>query len=115
MYQQKVENLLYQTETALKEEEKTLEYLEKEYLRVQESTKTIQEKIVQYQEILTKKLPFYQQYLPIENFDEEIQKSTYVDVQQELGILKEQQAQMNKELGLEAMEKQKKEHQEKIV
>ncbi len=115
MYQQKVENLLYQTETALKEEEKALEYLEKEYLRVQESTTTIQEKIAQYQEILTKKLPFYQQYLSAEIFDEEIQKSTYVDVQHELEVLQEQQAQMNKELGLEAMEQQKKEHQEKIA
>ncbi len=99
----------------LKEEEKSLEYLEKEYLRIQESTKTIQEKITQYQEILTRKLPFYQHYLSTEVFDEEIKKSTYVDVQNELEILKEQQNQMNKDLGLEAMERQKREQQEKIV
>lgn len=114
LYQQSIDTLIHQRESLLKDEKNALEQLDRELLRMQETTTILREKITHYQEILQQKLPFYQHYLSPEIFDEEIKKSSYVDIQAELELLQTEEENIKKTLGLEKIYQQQQERKQNI-
>ncbi len=114
-YQQQLATQTHQLENQIQEHKNQIQTLQKEYEHLQEQTTDIQKKIKQYKSILEKKLPFYQKYLAQQDFDTEIQKSTYVDIQNEHSHLQQQYQAIQENLGLEALQQQIATHQEQDI
>ncbi len=79
---------------------------QQEITSIQDQTKDADERIVHLTTLLEEKLPFYQEKIAPEDFEHEIQRTTYVDIQQELADLQQEKTERLQKMGLVALQEQ---------